>query len=130
LEQLPGRAFVCDQAKPTTWLATIARKVLADARSKERRHVGDEDAGVEHAASTPDPFESAVARSEIAWIQQVLDEESEGHRAAFVLYELDEMTCAEIAEVLGIPVNTVYTRLNAVRRRILQRYQGLGDPNE
>ena len=37
-------------------------------------------------------------------------------RALFVMFELDEMSCEEIAEVLGVPVGTVHSRLHAARK--------------
>jgi RNA polymerase sigma-70 factor (ECF subfamily) len=36
-------------------------------------------------------------------------------RAVFVLYELDETPMKEIAESLGVPVNTAYSRLRLAR---------------
>jgi len=38
-------------------------------------------------------------------------------REVFVLYELEELEGAEIAALLGIPVNTVWTRLHHGRKR-------------
>jgi len=37
-------------------------------------------------------------------------------RALFVMFEIDEMPCAEIAEMLGVPVGTVHSRLHAARK--------------
>ena len=36
-------------------------------------------------------------------------------RAVFVLYEVDEIPMKEIAESLGIPANTAYSRLRLAR---------------
>ena len=38
-------------------------------------------------------------------------------RAIFVMFELEEMRCPEIAAVLGVPVGTVYSRLHAARHQ-------------
>jgi RNA polymerase sigma-70 factor (ECF subfamily) len=45
----------------------------------------------------------------------VLDELSDDLRVAFVLYELEGMSSPEIAELLGIPVGTVASRLRRAR---------------
>jgi RNA polymerase sigma-70 factor (ECF subfamily) len=39
-------------------------------------------------------------------------------RAVFVMYEIEALPCAEIAEILGVPIGTVYSRLHAARKRI------------
>ena len=39
----------------------------------------------------------------------------EPKRAVFVLYELEELPMAEVAEIVGCPVQTAYSRLHAVR---------------
>ena len=46
-------------------------------------------------------------------------------RALLVMYELDEMSCEELAEILGVPTGTVHSRLHAAReefRAALKRY--------
>jgi RNA polymerase sigma-70 factor (ECF subfamily) len=37
-----------------------------------------------------------------------------------VLHEIEEMTAPEIAQVLGIPLNTVYSRLRVARAELEQ----------
>jgi RNA polymerase sigma-70 factor (ECF subfamily) len=32
------------------------------------------------------------------------------------MFEMDELSCEEIAEILGVPVGTVYSRLHAARK--------------
>jgi RNA polymerase sigma-70 factor (ECF subfamily) len=51
-----------------------------------------------------------------------------GRRAVLVLHEIEEMTAPEIAHVLGIPLNTVYSRLRVARGELEQalRRQGEG----
>jgi RNA polymerase sigma-70 factor, ECF subfamily len=38
-------------------------------------------------------------------------------REVFTLYELEELEGPEIAALLGIPINTVWTRLHHARKR-------------
>ena len=43
-------------------------------------------------------------------------------RAVFVLYEFEGRTCQEIAELLKIPVGTVYSRLHDARAQFEASY--------
>jgi RNA polymerase sigma-70 factor (ECF subfamily) len=44
-----------------------------------------------------------------------LDELDEARRAAFVLYEVEELTLAEVSEALEVPLQTVYSRIKSAR---------------
>jgi RNA polymerase sigma-70 factor (ECF subfamily) len=46
----------------------------------------------------------------------LLEELDEPKREVFAMAELDELTVPEIAEILEIPLNTVYSRLRAARQ--------------
>jgi RNA polymerase sigma-70 factor (ECF subfamily) len=48
-------------------------------------------------------------------LQQVLDGLDEKKRAVLVLVELEGLSSPEIAKILGIGLNTVYSRLRAAR---------------
>ena len=37
-------------------------------------------------------------------------------RAAFILFEIEDMTGPEVAEALAVPVGTAYSRLRAARQ--------------
>ena len=61
-----------------------------------------------------DGFDRVEAAHTVARFLADLDEP---RREVFVLAELEGMSAPEIAEALGINVNTVYTRLRAARQR-------------
>jgi RNA polymerase sigma-70 factor (ECF subfamily) len=50
-------------------------------------------------------------------VQAGLKALSEEQQAVFVLHELDEVSAPDIADALGIPLNTVYSRLRLARPR-------------
>jgi RNA polymerase sigma-70 factor (ECF subfamily) len=50
-------------------------------------------------------------------VARFLDDLDEPRREVFVLAELEGMSAPEIAEALGVNVNTIYTRLRAARQR-------------
>ena len=75
---------------------------------------------------TAGPHEQAVRSEAAKTLHRILDELDDEKREVFVLAELEEMTIPEIAEVLGINVNTAYSRLRAARQtfdQAVMRYQ-------
>ena len=55
---------------------------------------------------------------------EVLDAMSEEKRAVFVLFELERMSCGEIAELMGVPVGTVHSRLHTARAEVRAAFEG------
>ena len=51
-------------------------------------------------------------------LDRILGTLDEDKRAVFVLAEIEQMSAPEIAEALGVNVNTVYSRLRAARREV------------
>lgn len=69
------------------------------------------------AAATRDDPEAQAARREIrGLIETAIDELPQAFRAVFVLRALEELTTAETAACLGIPVDTVKTRFHRAKR--------------
>jgi RNA polymerase sigma-70 factor (ECF subfamily) len=62
-------------------------------------------------------------------LERVLDALSPVKRATFVMFELEGSSCEEIAELSGVPVGTVHSRLFSARRdfaRALARERATG----
>jgi RNA polymerase sigma-70 factor (ECF subfamily) len=57
-------------------------------------------------------------------IEKALQALSEPKRVVLLLADLEGFTCAEIAEMLGIAVGTVWTRLYHARREMRDFYEG------
>jgi len=97
-----------------TWLFGIAWNIARSlARSPSRR---EETLSEEITAARELDPQEAVARSEaIRTLYDLLDELDTDRRAVFVMAELEEMSAPEIAEITGIPLNTVYSRLRGAR---------------
>ena len=119
-----GGFAVTGQAAPTTWLAEIALRVVADSRRTRRRrpeHDGDKLDTLAHAASAPDSV--ADARTALVALDASLETLDEEHRAVFVLFEIEGQSAASIADALHVPVGTVHSRLHSARRRVLDAFQ-------
>jgi len=50
-------------------------------------------------------------------VQGALEQLSCKHREVLILVDLEERTAPEVAEMLGVAVGTVYSRLHHARRR-------------
>ncbi len=66
----------------------------------------------------PTQLESALLSERLRLLQRALDELPERQRRVFVLYELEELSIAEIAKLLGRSEKTAYTRLYAARQKV------------
>jgi RNA polymerase sigma-70 factor (ECF subfamily) len=63
----------------------------------------------------PSPLDLAVLNDELKLLWRLLNELDSRKREVLILAELEEMTMPEIAEAIGIPLNTAYSRLRAAR---------------
>jgi RNA polymerase sigma-70 factor (ECF subfamily) len=101
-----------------SFLFQTALRVASDARRAAARSLvrADEDA----IALMPDPAPDAVAQLEHqearALLDEVLDAMAYELRVVFVLFELEEMSTAEIAALIEIPSGTVSSRLHRARQ--------------
>ncbi len=105
---------------PRAWLFQIVLRVASDARRHRRRHPEDPDGGAAESRAALEPHQPAeVARREaVDRLDRALSTIDVGRRAVLVLHEIEEMTAPEIAHVLGIPLNTVYSRLRVARSEL------------
>ena len=78
----------------------------------------------------PTPLATLESSEALVRLDRVLALLTPEKRETFLLAELEEMTAAEIGEVMSANVNTVYTRLRAAREEISAHYTKMfGDPN-
>lgn len=68
-----------------------------------------------------DPRDSLNARAELDDLERALAELSDRKRVVLVLAEIEGLSCEAIAELLGVPVGTVWTRLHHARRQLRER---------
>jgi RNA polymerase sigma-70 factor, ECF subfamily len=102
------------------WLLTIVRNACwTFLRANRAREVAtaleDIEEPVDDAASVE---ENLVRRADGPRLRQALDELPGEFREVIVLREFEELSYREIAEVAGVPVGTVMSRLARARRRL------------
>ena len=109
------------EARLSTWIFRIAvNVVLMHRRAARSRPVFAEEAPADVTvdAKVVAPDEDAGRRERVRAFQRILDRLPEKKRLVFVLHELEGVTPAEIAKIVGAPVLTVRTRLFYARREI------------
>lgn len=112
LEAFAGRSSL------RTWLYGIAYRSASEYR--RRAHVRSEvptespDAGSEE-ASQVESLERKRAREQLDEILLQLDDDK---RAVFVFYEIEELGMNEVADIVGCPLQTAYSRLRAAREHV------------
>jgi RNA polymerase sigma-70 factor, ECF subfamily len=110
--------FPADASTFRVWLFRIARNVVANERRRERRRPV---APLEHAAGVPaadDIFETAAAREAGSAAWRAVGRLPEDRRRAVVLRFVDEMSTAEIAEILGRSEGAVRVLLHRALRSV------------
>jgi RNA polymerase sigma-70 factor, ECF subfamily len=114
-----------DPARPLRpWLFAFAFRFASDYRrlARHRVEVYEEPVG----RSSDPPADDLVASRELrALIAKALDSVDLARRGVFILHELDARPMAEIAETLGIPLNTAYSRLRVAREEFTTRFRML-----
>lgn len=99
-----------------TWLFAILQRVAANYRRTARRKLNRLEP-LEDAVVSPEP--SAHARAEASQALDVVQRYCEtldlDRRALFVLVLIEELPAPEVSLVLGVPVNTVYSRVRTLR---------------
>jgi RNA polymerase sigma-70 factor (ECF subfamily) len=99
-----------------TWIYGICARTASDYRRSgrvRREVVTDAPPEPSHEGGQHDAVALRQAR---ATLDRILDELDDDKRSVFVLYEIEELTMAEVAEALGCPLQTAYSRLHAARK--------------
>jgi RNA polymerase sigma-70 factor, ECF subfamily len=115
LDGFEGRSSV------KTWLFGIALRVVRDHRRAMRRRCVEPAVDVDTLESSANgPAENAERAEAVRVLHALLDELADERREVFVMADLEQMTMPEIAETLGINVNTAYARLRLARQEFEQ----------
>lgn len=119
-------------ARFKTWIFTIAWRAAANL-AERRRHQPDHPAGgpdeLDHlpAEGSPGPEERLITTQGIHRVEQELRALSDRHRAAFLLYYGEELSCAEVADALGAEPEEIKGRIAYARKVLRSRLADLLD---
>ena len=114
------------RAAVSTWLLAIARfKALSLLRRKGEEALDEEAArAIEDPADDPEVTVRKKERSEI--LRKCWSKLSPEHQDIIDLVYYQEKAIAEVAEIIGIPENTVKTRMFYARKRLAELLKGAG----
>ncbi|MFQ5810297.1 MAG: sigma-70 family RNA polymerase sigma factor [Armatimonadota bacterium] len=116
-----------------TWLYKIATNIALDALRRRRRAglpalsldapIETEESPVERelANASKDPHETAATRELQHEVHQAITGLSEKLRVVIVLFDIQGLSYEEIADVLGLPLGTVKSRLFNARMALRER---------
>lgn len=114
-------AELSDLGRVRAWLYAICvRKALSarrDAARRSKREVKD-DARVASAHDATSPHDELERTRRLARALAILEELDEDKRVVFVLYEVEQLPMSEVAEIVGCPLQTAYSRLYAAKKEI------------
>jgi RNA polymerase sigma-70 factor (ECF subfamily) len=111
------------------WLFTICRNVFLRSRERQRPTVDLEDgeqdavaAGSVYAAAREKGYDDLYARLDLApALREAVDELAEPFRSAVILVDVEDMTYETAAQVMGVPIGTVRSRLFRGRRLLQEK---------
>lgn len=110
-------------ARVSTWVIGIARNLTMN---KLRRDGGVEEDLSEEMPQPAVQFADCSALQTSRLLRDALDRLTQSHREILDMVFLNEMRYEDIAEVVGIPVNTVKTRVYYAKQRLAAVLQEMG----
>ncbi len=123
------------------WLYTIATNQAIDAQRRNKRHrmasldrggIDDHDQaqrlGDIVEGDAPDPLAEAVRSEQGEWVRAAVSELSDNLRPVIELVYFQGLSYGDAAEVLGIPVGTVKSRMHAAVGRLTAAWETSGKP--
>jgi len=118
------------QSAITTWLFEICFRVAAGYRRKahfRREELIPDWSEVETLSShEPSPERRLVTARQAKQLERILDTMPLEYRVVFVMFEIEGLSSEEIAQSVGAPLGTVYSRLYRARKRFAQALTRLG----
>ena len=107
--------------EPKAWLLAVVRNTCHTWRRREKRDVTK--VLFDEAAHTPDPDtpnaeERLVEATKMNTLRHCIETLPVEFREVLVMRELEEMSYQQVADVAGLPVGTVMSRLSRARKRL------------
>ncbi len=117
------------ESEVTTWLYAIALRI---ARRSHRAHFKERSRKVEDSAETLELTAGTLGRApedseRLALAQRILMKMDQAKREVFVLAVIEGLSAPEIAPILGVPINTVYSRVRAARSAFAEHLREMND---
>lgn len=120
-----------DGRYPRAWLLTILRNTHINMVRKRRPDLLDDEVAGRIPAHGADGRQDGTGERALhddldPIVREALASLSANHRAVIALVDLDGLSYQEAADLLGIPVGTVMSRLHRARGKVRKRLEGHG----
>ena len=115
-------------SRVSTWLYGICLRVASAHRNRahlRRERPMPEIDEARDPVARDDPEAALAARQSHERLARVLDSLSPDKRAVLVMFEIEGIPAGTIAEMLGVPVGTVYSRLSSARSEFAEAVKRL-----
>lgn len=128
-KSLPGFKH---QSSLSTWIYRIALNHCFEYRRRQREEVLPLSEGdfIPSMKSSDNPVICALRSEAVDHIESALDNLSSTHKEVIILHELQELTYAEVASLLNIPVGTVKSRLYHAMKLLKQQLNSFMNSRE
>jgi RNA polymerase sigma factor (sigma-70 family) len=115
-------------ASVKSWLfTTLHREFLKTCRRRNRFSKESVDERMEDLPSVPT---DCAERADAQTLLRILGEIAEDFRAPLVLYYMEDLSYKEIADILGLPLGTVQSRIARAKIQLLRRLSETNLPVE
>lgn len=111
------------------WLYGICVRVASDYRRSARARHEIPHGEVPEVGAAADQAEQLAQRAQRQRLMRALERLSDEKRAAVVLYDVEELTLAEVSEALGVPLQTAYSRIKAARQELRRELERDSQPD-
>lgn len=118
-----------DQFEPGTrldsWMFRIVQTTFIDQRrTRHRRNAAPLEGVADVVAFDARIYERTAARADLAIVRAEIGRMPDEQRAVLALVAVDGLAYKEAAEVLGVPIGTVMSRLARARKRLADALDG------
>lgn len=121
-------------AKITTWLFRVTERVVYAFRrsSRMRRRLARLPSGLTNLFITPlpEPADQLNRNDASRLIYACLDKLPENHRRVLILFQMEELSTDQIAELLDVKPTTVRVWLHRARSRFIELYESFQDQDD
>lgn len=103
------------------WMFRILRNLWIDQLRRQRTAGPIEDISVRHDIPGDDGVLTIEAKSELGAVASAIDQLSDDQREVLLLVCVEDLSYADTAELLGIPIGTVMSRLARARMNLANK---------
>lgn len=119
-----------DRDRVRSWLYSICARVALAHRRKVQRRREEPESALPESEVQATQLVSVEEREALRLGQRLLSLLPPEQREVFVLYEVEDMTIPQIAEAMGCPIPTAYSRLYKARERVVAELERARDDGE